>query len=110
MRGPAARLAVPGALDAELGERGREEGGARAPREPGGGRWLARAEGARPGPPGCRAGRGADNGGGRRDAGAARARSRDAAGAAGGGGLEAEHSPRVPFPGRSVLPPANGGP
>lgn len=85
MRGPAAGLAVPGALgfeDAELGARGREEGGARAPRGPGGGRWLARAEGARPGPPGCRAGRGADNGGGRRDAGAARARSRDAAGAA----------------------------
>lgn len=60
MRGPAARLAVPGAQgfeDAELRAQGREEGGARAPRGPGGGRRLARAEGARPGPPGCRAGR-----------------------------------------------------
>lgn len=61
MPGPAARLAVPGAQgfeDAELGERGREEGGAGTPRGPGGGRRLARAEGALPGPPGCRAGRG----------------------------------------------------
>lgn len=61
MRGPAAGQAVPGVQgfeDEELRAQGREEGGARAPRGSGGGRRLARAEGARPGPPGCRAGPG----------------------------------------------------
>lgn len=52
----------------------------------------------------------ADNGGGRGGAGAARMRSRDAAGAAAEEDAGPSTPPRVPFPGRSVLAPANGGP